>query len=179
MKNAPFIYFISGASGVGKTTLVSQLDGKYGSRPDWLFLHFESIGVPSVEEMKSTCGSVENWQRKTTQVWIERMLNEFQSKSVIVFEGQVSLHFVEQGFAAQNFSDYKIVLVDCSEKNMNHRLSKERMQPELVTDEMFNWRAVLREQALELHVDIIDTNVLGKEQSVVAFEEILKGDKLI
>jgi hypothetical protein len=59
---------------------------------------------------------------------------------------------------------------------MQHRLATERMQPELATDTMDNWRALLRTQGEEQGVDIIDTNQLSKDESVAAFEEILSRD---
>ena len=90
----PHIYFITGASGVGKTTLVSQLEGKYRNKPGWLFLHFDAMGVPSKDEMKSEYGSEENWQKETTQTWVQKMLTEHQDKTVIIFEGQVNLNFI-------------------------------------------------------------------------------------
>ena len=59
------IYFITGASGVGKTTLIEQLDKKYNNKR-WSFLHFDSIGVPSVEDMIKEYGSPSGWQEAIT-----------------------------------------------------------------------------------------------------------------
>ncbi len=61
------IYFITGASGVGKTTLVSNLKEKYQGKKDWVFLHFDSVGVPSAKEMQKITDSGKNWQRETTK----------------------------------------------------------------------------------------------------------------
>ena len=46
-----FVCFITGASGVGKSTLAGHLSEKYGAKPDIAILGFDSIGVPSPEEM--------------------------------------------------------------------------------------------------------------------------------
>ena len=45
------IYSITGASGFGKTTLSDGLKKKYSDKR-WTFLHFDSIGIPPIEEMK-------------------------------------------------------------------------------------------------------------------------------
>ncbi|XGV94706.1 MAG: hypothetical protein ACAF41_18400 [Leptolyngbya sp. BL-A-14] len=47
----PSIFFLSGASGVGKTSIVEKLKAHYHSSNDYAFLHFDSTGVPSLEEM--------------------------------------------------------------------------------------------------------------------------------
>lgn len=57
------IYFITGASGVGKTSLVSSLKEKYKNKNDWIFLHFDSIIVPPQQEMIDKFGSMENCQK--------------------------------------------------------------------------------------------------------------------
>jgi len=174
----PHIFFVTGASGVGKTTLISNLEEKYGQKTDWTFLHFDSIGVPALDEMEKQYGSREKWQQEITKVWIQKMLAEHADKKVIVFEGQVSLDFIEEGFKEKNFSDYTTVLVDCSEATMHHRLGGERMQPELITPEMNNWRRLLREQAEHLKKPVIDTHELNQEQTVEAFEELVRKEGL-
>ncbi len=61
----PFIFFLSGASGVGKTTILAEL--KTQNRfLDCVFLHFDSINIPSVEEMIEQTGSSEKWQEFVT-----------------------------------------------------------------------------------------------------------------
>ena len=174
MRYSPHIFFITGASGVGKTTLVSQLEEKYGDRYDWAFFHFDSIGVPSKEDMEAQYGSGENWQKEMTKIWVQKMLSEYPNKRTIIFEGQVNLDFIKEGFEQSGFSDYTTVLIDCKEETMHHRLSGERMQPELVTPEMNNWRKLLREQAEQYGESVIDTHELDKDQAIEAFESVLK-----
>lgn len=168
------IFFITGASGVGKTSLVEGLKNKYSKKNNWIFLHFDSIGVPTLEEMIKKFGSEENWQKETTYKWIKKMLNEYQDKDVIIFEGQVNLKFIKDGFSQNNFSNYKIILIDCDEELMAKRLTHDRGQPELFNDDMKNWLKYLRNQANSFEVNIIDTSNISKKEVIKSFEKILK-----
>jgi uridine kinase len=135
-KPGPFIYFITGASGVGKTTLLAKLNEKYRNKP-WAFFHFDSIGVPSLEEMHNKFGSPSAWQEASTHEWINKLINH-QGYEKVFLEGQSNLKFIRGGFEKFNFRNYKIVLIDCDEKEMGHRLSHSRSQPELFDDKMRN-----------------------------------------
>ena len=86
------IYFITGASGVGKTTLISGLKKKYGNTP-WTFFHFDSIGVPSVSEMKKKFGSASGWQKAKANEWIDKLIRNYTGKKIF-FEGQVNVEFI-------------------------------------------------------------------------------------
>lgn len=166
------IYFITGASGVGKTTLVEGLQKKYANN-GWEFLHFDSIEIPTPEEMEREYGSGSEWQKAMTYQWIDRLINETESNT-IVFEGQVNLQFIKDGFAKHQFSNYKIVLVDCSLEKMTYRLTHLRNQPELLTEDMKNWLNYLRNQAKEFNVPIINTADLSENEVVEEFERLIQ-----
>jgi flavin-dependent dehydrogenase len=55
--------------------------------------------------------------------------------------------------------NYKIILLECTEKEMGERLADKRAQPELFNDDMRNWVRFLRNQARELGAKVIDTTV--------------------
>lgn len=167
-----WVYFITGASGVGKTTLVTWLEKKY-SRMPWSFLHFDSIGVPAEKEMIEKHGSGANWQRDMTDQWIDKILHEYEDSERIFLEGQVNLEFIKNGFAKHHFKNYSIILVDCDETTMAFRLTHQRGQPELVTPDMKNWLNYLRNQAHELNASIINTSDLSEEKAIQAFEKII------
>lgn len=166
--NQKLIYFITGASGVGKTTLVSQLETKYQNKP-WTFLHFDKIGVPTVEEMVRDFGSGAKWQEAKAYEWIKKLIQTDREK--VFFEGQVNLQFIRNGFSRHRFTSYKTVLLDCSEEVMRKRLVMDRSQPELFTREMLNWLKFLRDQAREFNATIIDTSNLSKEELLRKFEK--------
>lgn len=147
------IFFLTGASGVGKTSLVNALKKRHN---DWTFYHFDSMGVPSVDEMIAKHGSVENWQKTMTEKWVDEIVACYQDQTVIL-EGQVNLDFVETAFLTRNFKDYQIVLVDCDNETMKSRLTS-RNQPELYTQDMQNWLGFLRKQAKEKDAYILNSS---------------------
>lgn len=169
-----FIVFLTGASGVGKTTLIDQLQTKYKAS-NWAFLHFDSIGVPSLDEMINSFGSPSNWQEQTTYAWIDKLLFEI-SNEVIFFEGQVNLNFIQKGFKKHNFTNYRIILIDCNEAEMTFRLTHKRKQPELLTEDMKNWLVYLRNQALNLNAPVIDTSHLSEQEVLQSLEKLIDLD---
>jgi shikimate kinase len=162
----PSILFLSGASGVGKTSTVEALKAHYHSSSDYAFVHFDSIGVPSPEEMIEQAGSGEGWQELTTYRWIEKIATEYQDKQSVVIEGQVNLDFIESACRKFEIARYFIVLIDCDWETMRKRLVHYRQQPELVNQDMKNWATFLRKQAQRKNLPIIDTSHQTLEQVV-------------
>ena len=154
------IVFLTGASGVGKTSIVERLEKGY-PEPGIKCFHFDSVGVPSREEMKSA----EDWQQQTTQAWIDRLIAEDHSATVII-EGSTNIKFIHAGFEKHRFAEYLIILIDCEEETMMKRLRKNRNQPELANQDMRNWLQYLRNQAQDLSIDVIDTTHLTPDGSI-------------
>src|SRR2546425_10696895 len=71
------ILFVTGASGAGKTTLVSALEHR--AVPGVRCFHFDAIGVPPNAD--------DAWQREATCRWIERLRGE--PCTLAVLDGQV------------------------------------------------------------------------------------------
>jgi adenylate kinase family enzyme len=174
MQDAKHIYFITGASGVGKTTLVEMLWKKYETLP-WTFLHFDEIGVPEISEMIKEFGSPVAWQEAKAQEWIYKAVHNYDSEKIFL-EGQVNLQFIKKGFEQQDFVNYTIILLDCSEEVMEKRLREERNQPELANDKMKNWLVFLRKQAVEFGAIRIDTTFLTPIETIKVLEASIKFD---
>ena len=158
---------------MGKTTLLQNLKEKYTGNTAWEFLHFDSIGVPSNEEMVKEYGSGENWQRAKTFEWIERMVNGYSNKEMVVMDGQSNMEFIKAGFEKQNFTNYKIILIDCEQDIMIKRLIDERQQAWLASEDMKNWLKFLRNQAQALNISIIDTSKITPLELVSQFEKLV------
>jgi deoxyadenosine/deoxycytidine kinase len=165
------VYFITGASGVGKTTLVDGLMKKYRNKP-WSFIHFDSIEIPSFAEMEREFGSPSVWQKIKTFEWIGKLVEEYNDENIF-FEGQADLQFIRDGFAKLNFENYHIVLVDCSEEAMEYRLTLRRKQPELFTEDMKNWLQYLRRHAKESKTLILDSSYLSPQELLKKFEKAI------
>jgi|SRR3989344_4479479 len=174
MYKTKHIVWLTGASGVGKTTLLSCLKEKHSKENNWEFIKFDSIGVPSAEDMVKEYGSGENWQCAKTYEWIGKMVNGYPGKEVIIMDGQANLEFIKKGFEKQNFKDYQIVLIDCEQDVMINRLIDERQQAWLADEDMKNWLKFLRRQAQDFGAPIIETSHIGPNQVAEKFEKILK-----
>ncbi len=155
------IIFITGASGVGKTTCVEYMETKYADGA-YAYFHFDSIGVPSAEEM----AKIENWQKQATYQWVEKLIDRHEEGKVLIMEGSTSMEYIKEAFSDNEFAEYKMVLITCKEEDMVSRLIHERNQPDLVTDDMKNWRRYLYNQGIENDAVIIDTSTSSIDESV-------------
>lgn len=169
MESEKFICFITGASGVGKSTLANQMEKRYAERDDISIHGFDSIGVPSIEEMEELHGSGTEWRRHTTNEWIRRLIHDVE-EPIVFLEGQVNLDFIIDAFTHHAFENFRIVFIDCDEDEMMRRLIEERNQPELATEDMKNWRQHLRSQADEFEVHVINTATINEEDLIHVFE---------
>lgn len=173
MNKLKYFYFITGASGVGKTTLIKGLEEKYKDKKNWIFFHFDSVGVPSVEEMEKQFGSREEWQRTTIHKWVEKILKEHTNKESVFLEGQVNIDFIREALEKYSLKNFKIILLDCGEQEIAFRLERKRGQSELVNQDMKNWAIFLRKQAQELKITILDTTKLSQEEIMQKFENLV------
>lgn len=151
----PVICLLTGSSGCGKTHLSKALAAKLNPERAEVF-YFDSIGVPSPEEMVRDYGSGEGWQEATTQRWIERMA-VVRNKGLVILEGQYHPRFAIEACRAQGIKDFILAVVTCEEQTWVARLHGPRAQPELVTQDMRNWARVLREETTKAGGAVIDT----------------------
>ncbi len=163
------LFFIIGASGSGKTTIVKELEkNNFGN---FQFRYFDSIGVPSFEDMVKEYGSGEAWQKAKTFGWSKKLKPELETSSVIL-DGQIRQSFVDEACKENDVSSYSIILFDCTNEERIKRLTK-RGQPELANADMLNWAKYLREQSLDRGDTIIDTTGQSIEESRMVLERVL------
>lgn len=171
-KYQPLIIFITGASGSGKTTLVKELGAKLPANISTC-LHFDSVGVPSEAEMLKTYGSISEWQKVITYQWIEKIINDYTNKKIVIIEGQVNLEFIISAFKKFGYNRYKIVLMHCDNFARHKRLNENRNQPELINKQMDYWAEFLYQQASEKQVKIFDSTFETVDKLVSMFEDYI------
>ncbi|MFM7426092.1 MAG: hypothetical protein ACKO7W_14055 [Elainella sp.] len=169
----PPICFLSGASGVSKTTLVQALAARY-PEPSWAFLNFDSIGVPTLETMIELAGSGERWQTLATETWIAKIVAEYQDRRLVVIEGQTNLDWINAACDKFDIDRYLIVLITCDWPIMQKRLIQARQQPELVTPEINRWAAFLYRQAKQQNWPIVDTSHQALAETVDAVYTLIR-----
>lgn len=154
-----------GASGSGKTAVAERLE----QRPPWTghTHYFDSIGVPSAEEMASYGGG-EGWQRWASQEWVRR-LGDMHSPLELL-EGQTRPSSLIPALAEFPGLHATILLLDCTASVRRHRLVELRGQVELANPTMDAWAAYLRGQADALGLSVIDTSDLTLDEVVAKVE---------
>jgi len=158
----PFLLFISGASGAGKTAVVEHLQVSSSQR-HLALLNFDSMGIPTNEEMIAQAGSLERWAEKATHAWMEKIAREYKDHPVVILEGQANPDFVRAGCAKNRLTDFALVLLDCDWECRSQRLIQRR-QSELANPHMKNWSDFLRNQARQQGIKIIDTTTRTVKQ---------------
>ena len=168
----PFLLFLSGASGSGKTAVLPHLQQFIPNQRIEL-LHFDSIGIPTRDEMISQAGSLERWQEEATHSWIQRISCEYKDASFVVLEGQANPNFVRSACARYAISEYEILLLDCDWDIRAARLIESRREAELATPEMKNWSDYLRNQAQQQKITVIDTTTKTSKEVAKEIIELL------
>lgn len=165
------IYFITGASGSGKTTIIKTIEKN--KMLDVAFCYFDSVGVPTNEEMIEKYGSGENWQKAITSFWIKEIKEKYLDQKSAILDGQMRLSFITDACKENNLTNYEIILFDCTDEERSKRLIA-RGHPELVNPDMMNWAKYLREEAKSLNAKIIDNTNQTQEESTEAFLTLIK-----
>ena len=147
---------VTGASGAGKTTLVRALEAL--RLPGVGCYYFDTIGVPSPEEMERRFGGGDPWRAYALDQWIERLARNDDGVEVAVLDDQVPHSQLREAFARHGVRHARIVLVDCDHGERNARLCGPRCQPELATPRMDCWAAYLRGQADALGHPVLDSS---------------------
>lgn len=165
------VVFLIGASGVGKTTVASVLEG----RAPWLGNTFysDTIGVPSPEEMERWQGGGEGWQKWATEQWVTKLAG--RNAPLQLLEMQTRPSFILGALETYPEIEPKILLLDCSAEVRRFRLTKLRQRPELASPRMENWAAYLRGQADTLGLPVIQTDNLTPDEVAAAVESAVQG----
>jgi len=166
------IVVVTGASGAGKTATVAALATRaiMGVR----CFHFDSIGVPTPEEMERDHGGPEQWQAQATAQWLTRLAGLDADVRVAVLDAQTRPSTVLGPTGTHPSWNAHVVLLDCSPEVRRRRLRGPRGRPELATARMDSWAAYLRGQADALGLCVIDTTDLTVAEAAQHLEAIVQ-----
>lgn len=171
--HVPFFLFMTGASGAGKT-FFAQLLEKYLDADCCSVAYFDSIGVPSLEDMVSQYGSGEKWQERMTHQWVERLKEQKKGMRLIVLEGQYNPQFVVDACTDQEIASYAIINLYADRAIRERRLLSKRNQPELATESMQIWAEFLKEKTTQVGGMVIDTSSGDAESFLLAVADIAR-----
>ena len=161
------IIFVTGASGSGKTTIVKAVDS--AGKVNFSFHYFDSMGVPSVDEMIERYGSSDEWQRMATNDWVRRIKEEYLPHKPTLLDGQMRLAYIDEACKRYDIKNYQIILFDCDDAERKKRLVQ-RGHPDLANENMMNWAKYLRNEANKNErAVILDTSGNSLDASITDF----------
>ena len=164
------LYFLIGASGVGKTTASSLLENK---RKDIKFIYPDKeMVIPSKEEMINLFGSVENYQKDQTVKRVKRIKDEFLNNQPVLIDTQSRFEFIKNACKENQIDNFQVILFDCEDSIRNERLHM-RGQPHLINQDMDNWAKFLREDCKKNKCVIVDTTSLKIHEMMESLENII------
>jgi dephospho-CoA kinase len=169
------LVILTGASASGKTTLARAIQQKHRSHCE--VLSFDSIGVPSNEEMKAFGSGHQPggaWQRAMTIQWMKRIVALLRAGAPVLFEGQMRIAFIQEALAMVGIDSSHVLLVDCDDVTRADRLRTERRQPQLANNDMMAWARYLRAEAMQAGCDVMDTGVMPIEECRAHIESLLR-----
>ncbi len=169
------LIFVTGASGSGKTSTLELLEKQ--TTLNTKFCYFDSVGVPSMEEMIDKYGSGDGWQKATTDHWVKKITSEYLPHASAILDGQIRLSFIKDVCDANNLTDYKVILFDCNDTVRTERLVR-RGHAELASEDMMNWARYLRTEAqADQNAIIYDTSDLTIEQAAEGLAALLRANQ--
>ncbi|HAU0262624.1 TPA: hypothetical protein JBF32_09240 [Legionella pneumophila] len=122
-------YFVAGASGSGKTAIMSDLRNIMS---DSLLVHdFDDIGVPD--------GADKKWRQESTEKWLQKLLRENKDACLL---GQIVLGEILACPSAKQIDKVNFCLLDVSDFERIQRLKKRNTYG--ADQNMLNWSSWLR-----------------------------------
>ena len=171
-KLQPYVIFINGASGAGKTSIVNEL-ARQNADQEIAFLHFNSSPMPSEEEMIEKFGSGSAWQEYKTYQEIKNIATKYSHMKSVIIEGQSNFDFIIGAFKAFHIYNYEIILIYCADNIRHLRLKMERNQPHLINQDMDNWSKFLFNQAIKYHSPVINTSNCVLEKVILEIKQYM------
>jgi broad-specificity NMP kinase len=151
--STPALLCITGASGAGKTAALGALRDRIEPRvlPT---IAFDSMGVPSQDEMHAAWESPRGWQKAMTYHWVYTAKQVYRTHPLVVLEGSFDPQYAIAACSAHRLR-FAVVLLHADDAVLRDRLAA-RGQPELASDEMTSWASYLHEQTQVLGGAVVD-----------------------
>jgi len=149
----PALLCVTGASGAGKTTMLAALREHIDQRllPQ---IGFDSLGVPTDDEMIRCWDTGRGWQKMMTYHWVYTARHIYRMRPLVILEGSFDPQYAIAACSAHRVKS-RVVLLDVDDKTRAARLAK-RGQPELATPDMSKWAAYLMENTRSLGGTAVD-----------------------
>ncbi|MDQ3340111.1 MAG: AAA family ATPase [Myxococcota bacterium] len=167
----PALLAVTGASGAGKTTILATLREHIDARLLPL-IAFDSLGVPTEDEMTRCWDAPRGWQKMMTYHWVHTARQIYRMRPLVILEGQFDPQYVIAACAAHRMKN-SVVLLDIDDQTRAARLAKRR-QPELATRDMSTWAAHLMENTRSLGGVVVDGSgtpeAVANEVATIAFQ---------
>ncbi|MBA2651731.1 MAG: GNAT family N-acetyltransferase [Tatlockia sp.] len=122
-------YFVAGASGSGKTAIMSDLKNILGD--SIAVFDFDDIGVPD--------GADKKWRQKSTERWLQKLLSDGKDACLL---GQIVLGEILACPSAKQIDKVNFLLLDVSDFERIQRLKKRNTYG--IDQNMLNWSSWLR-----------------------------------
>ena len=167
----PALLAVTGASGVGKTTVLATLREHIDARllP---MIEFDSLGVPTDDEMTRCWDAPRGWQKMMTYHWVYTTRQIFRMRPLVILEGQFDPQYAIAACSAHRMKNH-VALLDLDDTARTARLAK-RGQPELATKDMATWAAYLAENTRALGGTVVDAagppEAVANAVAALAFE---------
>jgi broad-specificity NMP kinase len=152
--SSPALLCITGASGAGKTAAIGALREKIAARV-LPALAFDSLGVPSHDEMQVAWESPRGWQKAMTYHWVYTAKHVYRTHPLVVLEGSFDPQYAIAACTAHRVPRFAVVLLHAEPAVRRERLAK-RGQPELDSEDMTKWASYLHEQTQLLGGVVVD-----------------------
>ena len=152
----PALLAITGASGAGKTAAVAALHSCIEPRV-LPVLGFDSLGVPTTEEMRVGWESPRAWQKAMTWFWVRAAKTVHRTRPLVVLEGSFDPQYAVAACAANGIARLQLAVLDADVAVLEKRLAA-RGQRELANADLAPWAAYLRDSTKTLGGAIIDAS---------------------
>ena len=112
----PALLCITGASGAGKTTAIAAIRERIDARLLPL-IEFDSLGVPTDDEMTRCWESGRGWQKMMTYHWVYTTRHIFRMRPLVVLEGSFDPQYAIAACSAHRMKHHVVLLdVDALER---------------------------------------------------------------